>query len=169
MLDADRTTTGEAATDLILSVFRANGRLLDAGDRLSATHGLTSARWQVLGAITLAGRPLTVPQIARRMGLARQSVHTTVGRLVREGLLELGSNDEHRRSSLVRITDAGRDTYSAVDRAQASWVNEVTRGISRSDLATARAVLDELASRLEARREVPRPRGADLVAGKARS
>jgi DNA-binding IclR family transcriptional regulator len=37
---------------------------------------------QVLGAIALAQRPLTVPQIARRMGLTRQSVHTTVHRLV---------------------------------------------------------------------------------------
>jgi DNA-binding MarR family transcriptional regulator len=57
--------------------------MLEAGDVLSAGEGLTSARWQVLGAIVLADRPPTVPQIARRMGLTRQGVHATVRRLVR--------------------------------------------------------------------------------------
>ena len=85
----ERTPSGEAVTELILSTFRANGLLLGAGDLLSADEGLTSARWQVLGAVALQERPLTVPQIARRMGLTRQSVHATVQRLVREGLLEL--------------------------------------------------------------------------------
>src|SRR5687768_16516150 len=84
-----RTPDGEAATKVILSTFRANGLLLSAGDALTADADLTSARWQVLGAIALAERPLTVPQIARRMGLTRQSVHATVKRLVDDGMLEL--------------------------------------------------------------------------------
>ena len=54
MMKRERTPTGEAATELILSAFRANGLLLDAGDLLSAAEGLTSARWQVLGAIALS-------------------------------------------------------------------------------------------------------------------
>ena len=60
MAGQERTRTGEAATKLILSTFRANGLLLDAGDFLTAREGLTSARWQVLGALALADRPLTV-------------------------------------------------------------------------------------------------------------
>src|ERR671919_2558321 len=104
-----RTPAGEAATEVILSIFRANGLLLASGDLLSASEGLTSARWQVMGAIALAERPLTVPQIARRMGITRQSVHTTVKRLVRDRLLELAPNADHRRSPLVGLTDLGRD------------------------------------------------------------
>src|SRR5262249_55389630 len=77
-----RTPEGELATEVILNTFRVNGLLLAAGDELTAAAGLTAARWQVLGALALAERPLTVPQIARRMGLTRQSVHATVGRLV---------------------------------------------------------------------------------------
>src|ERR687892_441018 len=103
-----RTPEGEAATHVILATFRANGLLLAAGDLLAADDGLTSARWQVLGAIALAERPLTVPQIARRMGLTRQSVHATVKRLARDGLLELGRNADHRRSQLVSLTELGR-------------------------------------------------------------
>lgn len=145
----ERTPAGVAVTDLILSTFRANGLLLAAGDELSANEGLTSARWQVLGALAIAERPLTVPQIARRMGLARQSVHATVRRLVREGLLELAPNEDHRRSALVGLTKQGVARYRAIDARQAVWVNGLARGIARSDLDAAVLVLDELSRRLE--------------------
>jgi DNA-binding MarR family transcriptional regulator len=146
-----RTSEGETATELILSTFRANGLLLAAGDLISAEEGLTSARWQVLGAIALAERPLTVPQIARRMGLTRQSVHVTVKRLVDDGLLELVANADHRRSQLVCLTEEGRAAYAAMDARQAAWVNRIAEGLSRTDLETTARVLDELCNRLEAR------------------
>ena len=144
-----RTPTGEAATDVILSTFRANSLLLEAGNLHGSREGLTSARWQVLGAIALAERPLTVPQIARRMGLTRQSVHATVKRLVADGLLEIAPNADHRRSPLVDLTGSGRSRYEAIDRMQAAWVNALARGLDRSDLETAARVLDELCRRLE--------------------
>src|SRR6266511_3861527 len=97
-----RTPEGDAATDVVLRTFRANGLFLAAGDLIAAEEGLTSARWQVLGAVALAGRPLTVPQIARRMGLTRQSVQTSVNRLLSEELVEAHGNPDHRRSPLIR-------------------------------------------------------------------
>jgi DNA-binding MarR family transcriptional regulator len=135
---------------------------------LSAGEGLTSARWQVLGAIDAAGRPLTVPQIARHMGLTRQSVHATVKRLIADRLVELEPNVDHRRSPLVRITEQGERRYAAIDTMQIAWVNRLARGISRSDLETTRRVLDELCGRLgsgvepdgdEAQRRQQRPHG----------
>jgi DNA-binding MarR family transcriptional regulator len=147
--DDHRTPEGEAATRVILSVFRANGLLLLVGGQLAADEGLTAARWQVLGAIALAERPLTVPQIARRMGLTRQSVHATVGRLARDGLLALAPNADHRRSPLVSLTERGRAIYSATDRRQAAWVNRLAGGIGRTDLETTTRVLDEFCRRLE--------------------
>jgi DNA-binding MarR family transcriptional regulator len=145
-----RTSVGEKATEVILSTFRANGLLLAAGDRLAAEHGLTSARWQVLGAIVLAQRPLTVPQIARRMGLTRQTVHTTVNRLVADGLVELAPNADHRRSQLVSVTELGRARYRAIDETQAAWVNQLAAGLRRSELETTARVLRELCKRLGA-------------------
>ena len=144
-----RTATSELTTDVILSIFRVNGLLLEAGDLISGAEGLTSARWQVLGAVALAERAPTVPQIARRMGLTRQSVHATVKRLVEDGLVELAENDEHRRSPRVELTPRGLETYRSLDRVQATWVNELTRGIRRADLQAAKDVLDDLANKLE--------------------
>ena len=137
------------ATDVILSAFRANGLLLQSGDRLARTAGLTAARWQVLGAIALAGRALTAPQIARRMGLSRQTVHVTLAHLTSGKLVELVPNADHRRSNLVRLTPAGEAAFRAIDRRQIAWVNRLAAGLSEADLKTTRRVLDQLSVRLE--------------------
>ena len=144
-----RTPEGEEATGLILTTFRVHGLLLAAGDLLTAEHGLTTARWQVLGAIAYAQRPLTVPQIARRMGLTRQTVHTTVSRLLADGAVELVANEDHQRSPLVRLTERGQAAFEAIDQKQAGWVNRLAAGLSRSDLEVAARVLAELSARLE--------------------
>jgi DNA-binding MarR family transcriptional regulator len=144
-----RTAAGNAATEVVLRTFRANGLFLAAGDLLAAEERLTSARWQVLGAVALAGRPLTVPQIARRMGLTRQSVQASVDRLRGEELVGAGENPDHRRSPLIRLTELGRKRYAAVQRRQASWINELAAGLEVSDLSTAARVLEELSDRLD--------------------
>jgi DNA-binding MarR family transcriptional regulator len=151
-----RTPAGEAATEVILSIFRANGLLLASGDVLSASEGLTSARWQVMGAIALAERPLTVPQIARRMGITRQSVHATIKRLVADGLVELTPNADHRRSQLARLTELGKRRYEGLDRRQAEWVNRLADGLGRTELETTARVLAELSEKLEAEAEPAR-------------
>ena len=141
---------GAAATELILEVFRLNGRLLAAGDRLTRDIGLTSARWQVLGAIALAETALPVAQIARNMGLARQSVHRVVEELVSEGLLEFTDNPNHRRSSLVSLTAKGRAAYAKADERQTPWANGLARGLDPKRIGAAIELLQELRTRLEA-------------------
>jgi DNA-binding MarR family transcriptional regulator len=144
-----RTPEGDLATDVVLETFRASGLLLAAGNRLAEEEGLTAARWQVLGAVALAGRPLTVPQIARRMGLTRQAVQASANRLISEGLAESGENPDHRRSPLIRLTELGHQKYAAVDRRQIRWVNQLSTGLKISDLANAARLLHDLSDRLE--------------------
>jgi DNA-binding MarR family transcriptional regulator len=144
-----RTAEGDAATQVVLEIFRVNGLLLAGGHWLAAHEALTAARWQVLGAVALAGRPLTVPQIARRMGLTRQAVQATVNRLLAEALVEALDNPDHRRSSLIGLTEPGRQRYAAVDQRQIRWINELSAGLKITDLATTASVLHELGERLE--------------------
>ena len=100
--DPDHTPEGASLTELILEVFKLNGRLLGAGDQLVASLGLTSARWQVLGAIAFAGAPQPVANIARNMGLTRQAVQRVVNELETEGFLMFAPNPHHQRAKLVR-------------------------------------------------------------------
>lgn len=142
------SATGSHLTDLILETFRLNGALLTAGDVLVEDLGLTSARWQVLGALGLADKPMTVAQIGRRMGISRQAVQRLVNEMVADGLLVLQDNPEHKRSRLVALTNTGRRAYADADSRQIAWVNELGAGLKASDIGNAAAVLKTLHERL---------------------
>ncbi len=129
-----RSTKGELLTEIILETFRLNGVLLDAGNEMTKPFGLTSARWQVMGAIDHEGHPMTVAQIARRMGLSRQGVQRIVNDLVGLGMIELESNLDHKRASLVVLSRKGRDAITGINEAQAAWVNELAGGFNERSL-----------------------------------
>ena len=140
---------GEALTDLVLAVFRLNGRLLTAGDRLVADLGLTSARWQVLGAIALSPSLQPVAWLARNMGLNRQGVQRIVNEMRDDGLVELRPNPHHRRAHLVALTKRGEDAFASASRLQAPWANALAKGISAEELGKTRRLLVTLCERLD--------------------
>ncbi|MCC2111613.1 MAG: MarR family transcriptional regulator [Hyphomicrobiales bacterium] len=143
------TPEAEAVTQLILEVFRLNGQLLDAGDRLTKPLGLTSARWQVLGAIDLAGQPLTVPQIGRRMGVSRQAVQRVANDLEAAGFVAFKDNPDHARAKLVALTKKGQDSMDRVGARHIEWSNELADGMEAGRLTAAVEMLRELRLRCE--------------------
>jgi DNA-binding MarR family transcriptional regulator len=120
---------------LAVEVFRVNGLLLAAGDALTRDLGLSSARWQVLGALELAGRPLSVSQIARNMGLVRQSVQRVADELARDGFVSYAPNPDHRRAKLVIPTRKGREAFAAAMRRQGRWARRIATSASLSNRA----------------------------------
>ena len=136
-------------TGLILEVFRINGALIAAGDRLVADIGLTSARWQVLGAIALSPAPEPVARLARAMGLHRQGVQRIVNELEAEGIVALADNPHHRRARLVRLTRKGETLFREADRRQKPWARSLAKGLDAKAIATSEALLKSLRERLE--------------------
>jgi DNA-binding MarR family transcriptional regulator len=137
------TPKGAALTELTLTVFRANGRLLRAGDELMKHLGITSARWQVMGAV--AERARTVAQIARHFELTRQGVLWVVSALVKDGLVELVDNPDHKRSKLVDFTGRGRETYRELERRQIIWANAASAAFNLEELRRSTEVVERLA------------------------
>lgn len=136
-------------TALILDMFRLNGRLQLAGDRLVADLGLTSARWQILGAIAYAKRPESVAWHARTMGVHRQGVQRIVNEMEKEGIVEFQPNPRHKRAHLVTLTSQGQKLFEASIALQIPWVNELSMGLSTDDIATALKVVGFLKKRLQ--------------------
>jgi DNA-binding MarR family transcriptional regulator len=128
-------TAVQTLTDLTLTVFRLNGALLQWGDRLVEPLGLTSARWQMLGAIALARAPLSAPQVGESMGVSRQGAQKQLNLLVEQGLVESFANPSHRRSPLYRLTARGQHRY---EQAQALWQTRAAALGAR--ISTARSV-----------------------------
>jgi DNA-binding MarR family transcriptional regulator len=141
----------EAITDLVLETFRFNGRLLAAGDALVADLGLTSARWQVLGAIALSAVPLSVAQIARNMGLTRQAVQRLANEMQADGLVRFAPNPHHQRAKLVLLTPAGNTAFAAVMKRQSAWATELGKGLNAKPIETAAVMLRTIRRRLDDR------------------
>ncbi|GAJ93754.1 MarR family transcriptional regulator [Agrobacterium sp. SHOUNA12C] len=149
MNKTELTPAATALTDLILDLFRLNSRVLASGDRLVAPLGLTSARWQILGAIISADRPQPVAWLARDMEANRQNVQRIVNDLEKEGLIAFEANPHHRRAQLVVLTDKGKQTFDAAMRLQAPWANELSDGLQIEDIETMHRVILAMRSKLE--------------------
>jgi DNA-binding MarR family transcriptional regulator len=141
MAQLKRTPSGDAVTLFVLDLFRLNNQLLSAGDRLVAPLGLTSARWQVLGAIVAADYPQPVAWLARNLGAHRQNVQRIVNDLAKEGLVAFETNPHHRKAQLVVLTKKGRQTFDAAMRLQAPWSDSLSEGLAVKDIETAHQVI----------------------------
>jgi DNA-binding MarR family transcriptional regulator len=144
---AKPTAAGEAFTELVLEVFRLNGLALEAGDRLTEPLGLSSARWQVLGVVDHG--PAPVANVARLMGLTRQSVQQTADALERDGFIEYLENPHHKRAKLISMTAQGRKALRQVELRHAGWANRLSVGVDLQRLKAAVEGLRQVRERLE--------------------
>ncbi|GGF23195.1 hypothetical protein GCM10011399_15980 [Subtercola lobariae] len=85
------------------------------GERIAALADQTQSRWQTLWTIDVA--PLTVPQIARRLGVSRQHILRLTGELHAEGLVESRLNPDHKTSPLIVLTPAGEKILHRINGA----------------------------------------------------
>jgi DNA-binding MarR family transcriptional regulator len=140
-------TLADSFQDVLAALFRLHGQVLEAADRMAGDVGLTGARWQVMRVV--ARRPLTASQVARRLGLQRQSVQRTVDLLRADGIVAIAENVDHRRAGLVTLTDAGRERLAALERRQQAWLQRCLRGLTRAELQSLGAGLAGLTDRVE--------------------
>jgi DNA-binding MarR family transcriptional regulator len=143
-------------TRIMLLVFRVNGHLLTAGDRLVADLGLTSARWQMLGAIAMEQPPRTAPRLATRMGVTRQAAQKQLDLLLDEGLVATHPNPGHLRSPAYVLTRRGAAAYESALRLEKGWSSRLARDMPLQDLETTEQLLTALERKLRSPdQEVP--------------
>jgi DNA-binding MarR family transcriptional regulator len=116
-----------AFQSLVGEVFRLNGQLLATADRLSRDLEISTARWMTIA--TIRNQPMTVAQIARRLGVSRQNTRQTVQRLEQQGLVERQTNPEHRRSALIKLTNRGGKVMDTLRERQAELTHQFTDGL----------------------------------------
>ncbi len=141
-----KTREGECITQLILETFRLNGLLHVVGDGLTRDLGLTSALWQVMGAI--GDEPLHLAQIARNMGLTRQSVRRSARVLEQRGFACFLENPNHKRARLLGLTGKGREILSRVNDIQTHWSNGLADGLNSDELSRAVQLMQTISERL---------------------
>ncbi len=144
-----RPATRSAA--LVIRVFQLNGRLGAAGDALAKPAGQTTARWQVLAAIE--DTPRTVADIARALGLARQSVQRVADLLADDGPRGLRGQPRASPGQAAAAHPGRRETTLARSRSASGpgRIGSASRS-GRTDLERAAAILDRVMAALGSRR-----------------
>src|SRR5512133_539287 len=143
-----QTEAGALLTDVVLTIFRLNARLMEAAQELGAHGGLTASWWQVLGGVL--DQPRSVAGIARRMGMTRQGVQRVADLLVERGLGEYRPNPDHRRAKLLACTEAGYWAIRQISLVQHPWTNRIGAGVGAEQLRSAATTMRQLVGILEA-------------------
>jgi DNA-binding MarR family transcriptional regulator len=144
----EQTEDGMLLTDVILTTFRLNGRLMEVAQRLAAEGGITAAWWQVLGGVL--DEPRTVAEIGRRMGMTRQGVQRVADLLVEHGLAEYRPNPTHRRAKLLACTESGYWAVRRISLAQHPWSNRIGAEVGADELRDTLETMRRIVAALEA-------------------
>ena len=123
-----RTPEGDALTALVLPVFTLNGEILEAQR--------PSRRFM--------DESLPVAEIARRVGLTRQSVQRVANNVVAQDWAHWQPNPGRRGQNLLVLTPKGRQAVAALAKEQHAWANTVGQEIGEKELK----ILGTLISRL---------------------
>jgi DNA-binding MarR family transcriptional regulator len=147
------TREQELLSALAKTVFRLNGQLVAVGEDLAIPSGMTGAWWQVLG--TVLRTPMSVSDIAREIGVTRQSVQRIADLLVEGRLAEYRSNPAHRRAKLLTPTDAGRTAVRRITPGHAAFAARLAEEMGVAAMEEALGVVRRVSEALE-RLEGPR-------------
>jgi DNA-binding MarR family transcriptional regulator len=117
---------------IVAAVYELAGRFRDNGEVIAGTAGQTQARWQVMSAAS-AG-PRTVPQVARRLGVSRQSVQRVADLLVAEGWATFAANPDHRGSPHLVLSKRGGVALARLAKAADAYHAELARRLVGTDV-----------------------------------
>lgn len=149
--------TEDEIDKLVISIFQLNGTLLAAGDKITAPFGITSARWQILGALAFNQNALTIPRVAQYMGLSRQAVIKQMKLLAADGLVQSQSNEAHKRSELWSLTSEGQAKYSNVMSSQRIQAKQWRKGLTHAELSECIRILKSFEKSIEQASEESKP------------
>ena len=143
-----QSEVGAALTELVLTTFRLNARLMDAAQGMAVAGGITAAWWQVLGGVL--DQPRSVAEIGRRMGMSRQGVQRVADLLVERGLAAYEPNPAHRRAKLLACTESGYWAIRQITMVQIPWAERIGAGVGADALRTAQATMQHLVDAIDA-------------------
>lgn len=104
--------------------------------------GQSMARWQVLN--SASSGEWTVPDIARRLALTRQSVQRIAHVLVEDNLASFTPNPDRRNSPLLQLTLQGSQIWASIAHSLERRLVKSSAGIHRKQLKSARRDLRTL-------------------------
>jgi len=103
----------EMANRLFFRLYQCANMLHKTGSRAVEAEGLTTQQWAVLGALSRdkAEAGMSIGDLARYLMVSRQNLSGLIGRMERDGHVEVAPHGRDRRSRVVTMTDSGRHVW----------------------------------------------------------
>lgn len=103
----------EIANRLFFRLYQCTNMLHKTGTRAVEKEGLTTQQWAVLGALSRkeAEGGMTVGDMANYLKVSRQNLSGLIGRMERDGHIQLIADTQDRRAKRVSMTISGRHVW----------------------------------------------------------
>lgn len=138
---------------LYSELFEAAGVGRRMGEAIAARQSQTQGRWQAMW--TIEEVPLTVPQIARRLGMTRQNIQRVASELVERDLATFVRNPDHKTSQLLQLTATGRSTLDRLNSTADRWHQAILATFTADDVASLRRLLERFVAAMRDLDDLP--------------
>jgi DNA-binding MarR family transcriptional regulator len=136
---------------IVSTLSRVARRMSVAYDRQLTALGITSAEWEVLKALVVAGSPyrLGPGELAKRLGLTPAAMTHRIDRMVSEGLVTRERDEANRVRVIIELTETGRDKWLESMRMAAVFEEELLQDVVGPDRAELSGMLGRMLQRIE--------------------
>jgi len=132
---------------LVAEIYECAGLFRKQGERVAAQSGQTQARWQVLSVVS--GGSFTVPQIARRLGVTRQSVQRVANELRKDDLVDFAANPDHQTSQIVVISPKGKSILTEITNNAKEYHQNLQASVGSTNVKRMRKDMQKINKQLK--------------------
>jgi DNA-binding MarR family transcriptional regulator len=120
-------------------------------ERLKKEFDTTLPRFDVMAALYRAPEGMLMSDLSRFLLVSNGNVTGIVDRLVSEGLVTRAWRNGDRRTSMVRLTEAGTNAFGKIAAAHEGWIGELLGNISEEEARHLTGMLMSFRSNWEGR------------------
>lgn len=136
---------------IVQTLSRVTRRMNVAYTRQLTVLGITSADWEVLKALVIAGSPyrLGPGDLAKRLGLTPAAMTHRIDRMVAEDLVTRERDESNRVRVIIELTENGRDKWLESMRMAAVFEEELLQDVVGDERAVLSGMLGRMLRRIE--------------------
>jgi DNA-binding MarR family transcriptional regulator len=121
--------------------------------RIMGSFGISLARFDLMAQLERVGGGLTMSEVSRRMMVSNGATTSLVDKLVEDGLVQREAHPEDRRTTLLHLTEQGRERFLAMAAEHEEWITNLLadlNGTAKQDLLSGLGALKQHLERLDA-------------------
>ncbi|TYR33136.1 MarR family transcriptional regulator [Mesorhizobium microcysteis] len=118
-------------------------------ERLKTNFDTTLPRFDVMSALNRQPEGMLMSDLSRFLLVSNGNVTGIVDRLVSDGFVVRSNREGDRRTSIVRLTDAGAERFAAMAAAHEIWIAELLAEVSEGDARKLSSMLKAFRSNWE--------------------